>query len=532
MSMRAADAMRLPAALNLGALLGRNAPPSHPTLVFDGRTLRLGALDRAADAVARLLHADGIGAGSRATRRVADRVAIVSSNRPEVLPIMFGALRAGCTVVPVNPRQPPQTTHAVLDEVRPARVFVEREHAVALPASATAVEIEALALGLDGDNARENDVDTATARRHAPFEPAAVGDDDLAEILYTSGSTGQPRGVPLTHRGQIWFLNAFLDATGWAPEVALVAAPLFHMNALIRVKCALATGGRIVLQKRFSPEAYLSAIAMHRVTLLTGVPTMYAMLLEHRELLRDTDTSSVTRVMMGSGAAAPDLVAALQRAFPCATIGVAYGLTEAGGTVSSTLVHAPGEVAPSGSVGKPLPGVELRFGNPNHTPDASDGVLYLRSPATARGYFQRPDATAARFRDGWLKSDDVLARDTDGWLYFHGRADDMYVCGGENVYPAQLEQRLLSHPDVAQAVVVAVPDRIRGQAAYAFVVLREGAALGARELQAHVAADAPSHLHAHHLRILASMPLAGTAKVDLAHLRRIANEDPTLSDPR
>jgi acyl-CoA synthetase (AMP-forming)/AMP-acid ligase II len=524
--------MRLPAGLNLGALLGRNAPPTHPALVFDDRTLHLGALDRAADAIARSLHADGIGAAPRASTRVTDRIAIVSGNRPEFIPIMFGALRAGCTVVPINPRQPPEATRAVLDEVRPARIFVERELAAALPPSAAAVEIDALALRLDEGDASANGTAGAAEGQAASFDAATVSADDLAEILYTSGSTGRPRGVPLTHRGQIWFLNAFLDATGWAPEVALVAAPLFHMNALIRVKCALATGGRIVLLKRFSPEAYLQAIAAHRVTLLTGVPTMYAMLLERRDLLRTIDTSSVTRLMMGSGAAAPDLVAALQQAFPRATIGVAYGLTEAGGTVSSTLVHAPGETPPRGSVGKPLPGVELRFGDPDAAEDANRGVLYLRSPATAAGYFERPEQTAARFRDGWLRTDDVLARDEAGWLYFLGRADDMYVCGGENVYPAQVEARLLAHPDVAQAVVVSVPDRIRGQAAYAFAVLRAGAAIGARELQAQVAHDAPSHLHAHHLRILDAMPLAGSAKVDLAQLRRIAKEDPTASNQR
>lgn len=529
-SVRAADALRLPAGLNLGALLGRNAAAGHAALVFDDCSTSLGALDRAADAIARSLHADSIGAVSRTSTRPADRIAIVSGNRPEFIPILFGALRAGCTVVPINPRQPPEATRAVLDEVRPARMFIERALRGALPKSESTVEIDALELGLDDSDTVAIDAVEPATRRAARFQVIDVGDDDLAEILYTSGSTGRPRGVPLTHRGQIWFVNTFLDATGWAPEVALVAAPLFHMNALIRVKCALATGGRIVLLKRFSPEAYLQAIATHRVTLLTGVPTMYAMLLERRDLLRVFDTSSVTRLMMGSGTAAPDLVAALQQAFPRAMIGVAYGLTEAGGTVSSTLVHAAGESPPRGSVGKPLPGIELRFGA--SADNASRGVLHLRSPATAAGYFERPGLTADRFRDGWVKTEDVLARDGAGWLYFLGRSDDMYVCGGENVYPAQVEARLLAHPDVVQAVVVCVPDRIRGQAAYALVVLREGAAIGARELQAHVARDAPSHLHAHHLRILDAMPLAGTAKVDLAQLRRIANEDPTLGAQR
>jgi acyl-CoA synthetase (AMP-forming)/AMP-acid ligase II len=199
---------------------------------------------------------------------------------------------------------------------------------------------------------------------------------------------------------------------------------------------------------------------------------------------------------------------------------VAYGQTEAGGTVSSTLVRAGAAPAPRASVGRALPGIELRFDEAG----AEQGVLYLRSPAVAAEYFHRPEQSAGRFHDGWLKTNDVLRRDADGWLYFLGRADDMYLCGGENVYPAQVEARLLSHPQVAQAVVVPAPDRIKGQVAFAFVVLRATGAVSASDLQAHAARGAPSHLHAQRLQLLDAMPLSATNKVDLARLRQMALE--------
>jgi acyl-CoA synthetase (AMP-forming)/AMP-acid ligase II len=506
--------LRLSENSNLASLLSPNGASDRTAIVFEDRAISLGELHRDANAIAATLRALDIGAGSAPPAgTLLDRVVIISGNRPEFVPIFFGAMRAGCTVVPISPRQPPQVVQAMLLEIEPRIVFAERAWRELIPPDVQVVEIESLASwqGTDADTADE-------------FVAMSPGPDDLAEILYTSGSTGRPRGVPLTHRGQAWFFNTFLDATGWTPETALVAAPLFHMNALIRLKCALATGGKVILQRSFSPQAYIEAIERHRVTLLTGVPAMYAILLERGDLLRSIDTSSVTRLMLGSGAASVDLVSRLRDAFPRATIGVAYGLSESGGTVSSTLVKWGGESAPPGSVGKPFHGFELRFGDPPGAEGVDQGVLYLRGPSMAKEYFRQPDATADRFVDGWLKTNDVLRRDAQGWLYFLGRSDDMYVCGGENVYPSQLEALLVQLPQVAQAVVVPVPDAIRGQVGCAFVVLRDGEVARAPDLQSQVATMAPSHLHAHHLHVLDAMPLSGVNKVDLVRLRKLALE--------
>ena len=348
---------------------------------------------------------------------------------------------------------------------------------------------------------------------------------DAAELVFTSGSTGRPRAVTLTHRGQVWFLNTLLDSTGWLKETALVAAPLYHTNALIRVKCAFACGGTIVLHQRFSSETYLAAIPKHNVTLLTGVPAMYAMLLSKRDLIRSLDLSSVRRIMIGSAAASEPLIKSLSAAFPKARIGIAYGLTEAGGTVCSTLYQPQGKEAPRGSVGAMLPGIEARFESECETESVCKGVLYLRSPAISPGYDADPEQNSLRFARGWLRTEDVLCRDEDGFYYFCGRADDMFVVGGENVYPAQVETLIGLHPLVRQVAVVPVAHEIKGAVPFAFIVPKVNANVSAEEIKDYVLRNGPAHLHPRKIVILDVMPLTGSGKVDYRALRTQANDE-------
>lgn len=478
--------------LNLGSILD---PAGRETnvAVIDGNGCRsYAALDAAANAVATEVARSGLSRG--------DRVAILGDNNADYLAVLFGAMRAGCTVVPISTRQLPRVVADMIRHAKVKLVFASAALASSVPPSVKSVPLacESLVKG------------NADAIR--PMQPRT---DDTAELIFTSGSTGRPRAVALTHRGQIWFLNALLNSTGWIQETALVAAPLYHSNALIRVKCAFACAGTIVLQSRFSPEKYLAAISEHKVTLLTGVPAMYEMLLSQRDLIRSLDLSSVRRIMIGSAAAPEPLVDALQGTFPNARIGIAYGLTEAGGTVCSTLYRPQGRTAPRGSVGVMLPGIEARLEGES----ASDGVLYLRSPAISPGYDGDPEQNAARFVQGWLRTDDVLRRDEDGFYYFRGRADDMFVVGGENVYPAEVETLIGSHPLVRQAAVVPIPHEIKGAVPLVFVVPYQDGSVSAEEIKDYALRNGPSHLHPRQIVFLDAMPLTGTGKIDYAALR-------------
>jgi acyl-CoA synthetase (AMP-forming)/AMP-acid ligase II len=327
------------------------------------------------------------------------------------------------------------------------------------------------------------------------------------EILYTSGSTGRPKGVVLSHAGQLWALSVHVAATPMAGERSLIVAPLYHMNALFNVSVCLLNGIEVVLMPRFDAAAYLKAVARHRCTLLSGIPTMFALMARQRELLTRLDLSSVKAVTIGSAPLTEALVARVQEMFPQAAISNGYGTTEAGPSIFED--HPQGLPRPLLSLGYPLPDVEVRLAG--GTGDA--GVLQVRSPAMFTEYLNLPGVTGAKLHDGWYDTGDVMRRDRSGFYYFTGRADDMFVCGGENVYPGEIEKMLERHPAVLQAAVVAVPDEIKGEIPIAFVVLKERG-VSPEELKRFALESGPAYSHPRAFVVVDELPVATTHKLD------------------
>ncbi len=293
------------------------------------------------------------------------------------------------------------------------------------------------------------------------------------------------------------------------------------MNALALAKLACAAHATIVLLPQFSARAYIEAIGRYRCSFLTAVPPMIAMMLREAELLAATDLSSVEFVRMGSAPVSASLMAALRTALPQASVTNAYGTTEAGPVVFGP--HPNGLPQPELSVGYPHPQVALRLvdgGNRN----AQQGVLEMKCPALMNGYHNRPDVTPPITADGFYSSGDVFRRDADGFHYFVGRTDDMFVSGGENIYPADVERMLERHPAVAQAAVVPIDDDIKGQKPVAFVIRKSGRALDGDEVKRFALAHAPAYAHPRFVWFVDEMPLASTNKLDRAALRRMANE--------
>jgi long-chain acyl-CoA synthetase len=350
-----------------------------------------------------------------------------------------------------------------------------------------------------------DDLDLAGA---APMPPVPVAHDALALILYTSGSTGRPKGVLLSHGGQGWAIDTALRQAGpIADQRYIVAAPMFHMNATFSLTLALAAGAAVVLLPSFEARAYADAIQRHRVTALTSVPTMMALLA--RAVLPTDDFSDVQRVMMGSAPLTDALVARVQAVFPNAVLTNSYGTTEAGPTVFGP--HPLGLPRPPLSVGYPvLPGgVDLREG-----PHADEGVLFMRNPALMQGYNNLPDATAKALHDGWYRSGDIIRRDEHGFHFFVGRADDMFVVGGENVWPGEIERLLERMPEIAQAAIVPVADEIKGALPFAFVVARPGAVIDEAAVKRFALAHGPAFAHPRFVEFLRAIPLAATNKPD------------------
>ena len=350
------------------------------------------------------------------------------------------------------------------------------------------------------------------------FEPAP---ESIAVQPYTSGSTGRPKGVLLTHYGQNWSRRVLAWSRRTTPDdVILVAAPLYHKNALNAIKQGLTAGAMLVLMPQFNAARYIEAIGRYRCTVISGVPTMTSMVLAQKELLAKTDVTSVRTVMMGSAPASRQIFDELNRYFPNAEALVVYGVTEGGPVPLGP--HPQGKPRPQGSIGIPYEGTHAKLIVGEQ--EAAEGELVLKNPGVLLGYHNLPQETAKRLRDGWYYTGDVCRRDAEGFYYFVGRTDDMFVCGGENIFPIEVVALLESHPAVQQAVVLPFDHALKGQVPYAFVVLRTGKAASEQELKDYTLANGPAFRHARRIFFLDRMPLAGTNKIDAQALRRLATE--------
>jgi acyl-CoA synthetase (AMP-forming)/AMP-acid ligase II len=490
---------------NLGDLINRNRD-LHKTAVIDlggetsPREFSFDALDRMANGVARGLLARGLARG--------ERVAILAANRAEYLAAYYGIMRAGLVAVPVNFKFPPALIEVVLRDCNARLVFCDSRRRSDCPADLPVIDFGDP--GLQGFG-RFLDPGPFTAVQPAPAEPAM--------FLYTSGSTGKPKGVVLSHQSHLWVVHTRLEGQDMARHRLLVAAPLYHMNALALAKFACAAHATIVLLPQFTAPSYIEAIERCQCTWLTSVPPMIAMMLKEKALLAQTDLSSVEFLRMGSAPVSPLLIAGIREVFPSTVITNGYGTTEAGPVVFGP--HPRGLPQPELSVGYPHPKVQVRLVDGANR-QADTGVLEMKCPALMVGYHNRPDLKPPFTDDGFYVTGDVFRRDEHGFYYFVGRVDDMFVCGGENIYPGEVEKMLETHPAIEQACVLPIDDDIKGQKPVAFVVLRPGVALTAEDIKRYALAHAPAYQHPRFVWFLDALPLSSTNKVDRQQLAAAA----------
>lgn len=436
--------------------------------------------------------------------RPGERVAILAENRLEFMAAYLGIMRMGAVAVPVNFKLAAPTIAHIFKDSEICLAFVDEGRAAQVPANTPKVCFDARGGG-----------ELADFLDPGPLETFIPGDEDLAEILYTSGSTGLPKGVPLNHAGQLWPLARQACALDSATpqERTVVVAPLYHMNGLYFSTLALCNRITIHSLPRFEASAYLRAVAGYRCTILSGIPTMFALAVREKELIAQLDLSSVHTVLLGSAPLTDALLGQIQRLFPHAVVSNGFGTTEAGPATFGP--HPDGLPAPALSLGYPSPGTQARLVD-GPTPD--EGVLALRTPALMRGYLNLPQLSAGKMREGWYLTGDVMRRDRNGFYYFLGRADDMFVCGGENIYPGEVEKLLEHHPAVAQAIVVAAPDDIKGQIPVAFIVPRSGTHPTAEEIRQFALANGPAYAHPRFVELREQLPVSGTHKIDRASL--------------
>lgn len=490
---------------NLGDLIDRDRDLDKLALIDLGgesgpREFSYRQLDDMANGVARALLARGLKRG--------ERIAILSANRAEYLAAYYGAMRAGLVAVPVNHRFPPALIEFVMRDAGARVVFCDPERRNRSPADLPVVEF-----GTAGASGFDAFLDAG------PFSAVVPGPDEAAMIPYTSGSTGRPKGVVLSHQSHIWVVKVRMAGQDLSRHRYLIAAPLCHMNALALSKLACAAHATIILLPQFTSGAYIEAIGRYRCTWLTAVPPMIAMMLREKALLARADFSSVEFLRMGSAPVSLSLLKAIADTMPHVVTSNAYGTTEGGPVVFGP--HPDGIEQPGLSVGYPHPQVHLRLVDDADL-DAEQGVLQLKSPAVMSGYHNCPDLKPPFTDDGFYITGDVFRRDRQGFHYFVGRVDDMFVCGGENIYPGEVEKLLETHADIIQACVVPVDDAIKWQKPVAFCVLRKGASLTEAQVKQYALTKVPAYQHPRFVWFVDGLPLSSTNKIDRKALIALA----------
>ncbi|MGI8448767.1 MAG: long-chain-fatty-acid--CoA ligase, partial [Streptosporangiaceae bacterium] len=435
-----------------------------------------------------------------------DRVALMMPNVPAVPLLFYGALATGAVVVPMNP---------LLKSREVAHYLADSGASVILAWDPAADEAAkgAADLGVQVIRVAEPDARTLLADRTPIGDWAAPADDDDAVILYTSGTTGLPKGAELTHANL--YRNAEVTATtllGTGPDdVVMGCLPLFHCFGLTcGLNAAVLGGSCLALLPRFDPGAALEMISREKVTIFEGVPTMYAALLHHPDRGR-ADVSSL-RLCVSGGAALPvEILRSFEDAFGC-TILEGYGLSETSPVAS---FNHPDRTRKPGSIGTPVAGVQMRVVDDSgaDVPPGEVGEVAIQGHNVMKGYWANPEATAAAIPDGWFRSGDLARVDEDGYFFIVDRKKELIIRGGYNVYPREIEEALYEHPGVAEVAVVGIPHDSLGEEVGAAVALKPGASATPDELRAFARDRVAAYKYPRQVWLVEQLPKGPTGKI-------------------
>ena len=485
------------AALGELAGLALNRVGDHDFVVADGVTHRLSELVDRAARVAGGLRALGVGPG--------DRVGVVMTNSADVVLAYLATWHLGAAAMPLIPAVTPAELAHVLRDSGARVVVASTASAPLVQAAADGLDVRVVVAGGTGDDALDRLAEAAAVA----LVPS--GDDDLAALLYTGGTTGRAKGVVLSHAN----LSSTAAARQRVVEQAgttsvLVPLPMSHVFGLINVVSRLHVSqpGALHLMGRFDPAGWVAQVVAHQIQASAVVPSMLQMLLG--QPLEEHDLSSLTYVTSGGAPLAPSIRAAFEERVPTARVCDGYGCTE----VTSTATMNPPDGRRDGTVGLPIGGVTLQVVGPlgEPLPAGQDGEVCVRSPGVMQGYWQDPAATAEVLTDGWLRTGDVGHLDSDGYLTVVDRTKDLIIRGGFNVYPRDVEDALLEHPAVTAAAVVGRPDEVLGEEVVAFVEL--AAPTSAEELLAFAAERLAKTKRPREVRVVERVPLTSVGKTD------------------
>ncbi len=463
--------------IGLGNWLARRAfqTPDRPALTFEGTTRSYAAMNRDIDRLAAALRSGGVCRG--------DRIGFLGLNQPVYFDLLFAAARLGAIFVPLNFRLTGPELDYIINDAGVHTLVVDGPHRPVIDGIRATLCCRRY---LSADGPADGWVpvgefvgDTAPLPAGEPAD-----EDDIAVIMYTSGTTGRPKGVMLTH-GNLWWanINAALSADISERDVSIVMAPLFHIGGLnVMPLLAWQKGAHVVLHRNFDPARFIADVAHYRVTTVFAVPAML-LFISQQPNFDHADLSSLRLISCG-GAPVPEPLLRLYNARGV-PVNQGYGLTET--APAGTFLGSDFALAKLGSAGKPAFFVDLRIvGEDGRTPlpPGARGEVIMRGPHIMRGYWNKPDATAAAIDpEGWFHSGDIGYLDDEGFLYICDRLKDMIISGGENIYPAEVEAVLYAHPAIAEVAVIGEPDPKWGESVTAIAVLKPGQRLDLESLR-------------------------------------------------
>lgn len=423
--------------------------------------------------------------------RIGDKIAIIANNSIEYAATFFGVLRLGAVPVLINFKLTNNQIRQILIESESKFIFSDND-----------INYDIETIRFDQDFKSFCDV--------GEFEIYQPKKDDIAFLLYTSGSYNSPKGAVITHAGHSWALQGYKEKIGLhlgTKAVPLISAPLYHANGLTTFESSICIGAKIVLLPNFDAVKCLQTIDEYRTNIVYAVPTMLAMMVQEKELIEKLNLSSLKVIAMASSPLSNKLIENIKKAFPSGKIYNNYGITEVGSGLFGIE-----ENCPEGSVGYPREGIEYRL---------VDRILQIKSPSMMTSYYKQ-DKNNSITEDGFFITNDLFEIDENGYYYFIGRADDIFKCGGNKVNPREVERILESHPAVAISAVIALDDDIKGKKPYAFVVLEKGKTASQEELIEHSLNNGPAYQHPRKIWFLDTMPLAGTNKINKKYLEQLA----------
>jgi len=448
--------------------------------------------------------------------RKGDKVAVLFFNSLPFVEAYFATIKAGGVFVPVNFRFVAEEVSFILNH-SDARFFLFGNE-FAAPVQTIRSDLPKVEVFISTGNPPDPAVEEYEAflrRSPASEPPASFSENDECQIMYTSGTTGRPKGAVITHRNVIWNLfNTILGREEKEGEISLVVGPLYHTAALNNhFTLRVALGGTSILVKEFDARQVLEMISRERVTVISGAPAMFHFLLN----LPDKEkygTRSVTKCTTGASILPDETKEKLFRFFPnIQGIYDVYGCTECSPNIC--ILKAKDSLRKKESVGPPLPFLEVRIVDDQDqpVPAGTVGELTCRGPNVMKGYYKDPEGTAEALRGGWLHTGDLARMDEEGFVYIVDRKKDMIISGGENIYPREIEEVLYRHPKIQDAAVVGIPDPLWGESVKAFIVLRKGEAMKGEEVTEYCKAHLASYKKPKSVRFVQALPRNPSGKV-------------------